>query len=326
MNGVNLGGWLVLERWMTPSLFAGSEADDEYGFMRLKDAKSRIAEHRKTFMTEADWQWLAAHNISFVRLPVGYWALKDDGPFMNAKNTLDGAFKMAEKYDISILLDLHAVKGSQNGAMHSGKKGSVDWWRYRFETLTTLEELARRYKDSPALWGIQVMNEPKVMGNYFKLLWYYRTAYNRLRAILNKGTYTVFHDGFVPPLMSGVLHARKGYPVVMDSHFYLIFSRWLSGLTPKTYDAVRGWLYSTTIRVCRLAQPVLVGEWGSVLPQPMFNRVPKASHWRMLADTIQRQQKTYHPAIASAYWNYKAEGEGMYHLRSLVDAGLVSLD
>ena len=29
LRGVNLGGWLVLEKWMTPSLFEGLSATDE---------------------------------------------------------------------------------------------------------------------------------------------------------------------------------------------------------------------------------------------------------------------------------------------------------
>ena len=29
INGVNLGGWLVLERWMTPGLFRASGEEDE---------------------------------------------------------------------------------------------------------------------------------------------------------------------------------------------------------------------------------------------------------------------------------------------------------
>ena len=28
LRGVNLGGWLVLEKWMTPSLFEGLQATD----------------------------------------------------------------------------------------------------------------------------------------------------------------------------------------------------------------------------------------------------------------------------------------------------------
>ena len=29
IHGVNLGNWLVLEKWMNPSLFAGVDAEDE---------------------------------------------------------------------------------------------------------------------------------------------------------------------------------------------------------------------------------------------------------------------------------------------------------
>ena len=30
VKGVNLGNWLVLEKWMNPALFEGTTAEDEY--------------------------------------------------------------------------------------------------------------------------------------------------------------------------------------------------------------------------------------------------------------------------------------------------------
>lgn len=30
LRGVNLGGWLVLEKWMVPDVYGGTEAQDEY--------------------------------------------------------------------------------------------------------------------------------------------------------------------------------------------------------------------------------------------------------------------------------------------------------
>ena len=42
MRGVNLGGWLVLEKWMTPGLFAGINAVDEYTFMQTPGAAKKI--------------------------------------------------------------------------------------------------------------------------------------------------------------------------------------------------------------------------------------------------------------------------------------------
>ena len=323
-EGVNLGGWLLVERWMNPSLFDGTDAEDEYSLMKTKLGASRIEKHRKEFITEADWKWLSRHTITHVRLPIGYWALNDDTPYKNTLTYVDWAFRMAEKYDIQILLDLHALKGSQNGTMHSGKIGAVEWRRYEQDSLDTLKQLALRYRDSPSLWGIEIINEPKVIGNYFALVRYYRDAYAMLRKVLNKGTYTVFQDGFVPLLFSGVLWARKDHPVVMDTHFYLAFPKLLSGLSPKAYDRFRRVLYGGALLLTIWRQPVIVGEWSSVLPQEMFNRVPEAEHYEMLGATIMRQRKMYGHAMGRFYWNYKAEGEGMYNYRSLVETGTIN--
>lgn len=34
IKGVNLGNWLVLEKWMNPALFYGTDAQDEYDLPR----------------------------------------------------------------------------------------------------------------------------------------------------------------------------------------------------------------------------------------------------------------------------------------------------
>ena len=322
-EGVNLGGWLLAERWMTPSLFEGTDAQDEYSLMGTKAGASKIEKHRKNFMTEDDWVWLSKNNITHVRLPVGYWALKDETPYKSTAKHVDWAFEMAEKYSIHILLDLHALKGSQNGTMHSGKIGPVEWRAYEQESLDTLKELALRYRDSPALWGLEIINEPKVIGNYFALLRYYRDAYKMLRGVLKPGTYTVFQDGFVPLLFSGVLWSKKHHPVVMDTHFYLAVPQLLSWMSPKAYDRFRNVLYGGALLLSIWRQPVIVGEWSSVLPQQMFNRVPEDTHYAMLGATIARQRKIYRKALGRFYWNYKAEGEGMYNYRSLIESGTI---
>ena len=323
-EGVNLGGWLLVERWMTPTLFKGTDAKDEYSLMETKNGVSRIEKHRDTFIVEEDWKWLSDHVVTHVRLPIGYWALQDDAPYKNVTTQLDWAFAMAEKYKINILLDVHALKGSQNGTIHSGKVGSVRWRAYEQDSLDTLAELAFRYRDSTALWGIEIINEPKVLGNYIALLRYYRDAYTLLRGIVRPGTNTVFQDGFLPLLFSGALWGRKEYPVIMDTHFYLAFPKLLSRLSPKAYDAVRRFMYAGALMLTSWRQPVIVGEWSSVLPQEMFNRTPQTQHYTLLAGTIERQRHIYHRAIGRFYWNYKTEGQGMYNYRSLVETDTIN--
>lgn len=323
IEGVNLGGWLLLERWMTPSVFEGTDAQDEYTLSQLPAMKKRIDHHRRSFITEDDWQWLSDHDIRYVRLPIGYWVLRDDEPYFNAAKYLDWAFKMAERYDIHILLDLHGLKGSQNAEMHSGKIGDVHWKRYLANHLEVLVDIARRYRDSPAFWGLEIINEPKVKGNYFALLRYYREAYTLLREVLRAGTYVIFHDGFMPPLFSGALHERKDFPVIMDTHFYGVLPGLLKGITPEHYDKVRRIIFSPIVWLMQLVQPVIVGEWSSVMPQSFFDRVPQSQHARLISDTIARQRVMYKRSLATFYWSYKTEGRGMFHYRSLVEDGVI---
>jgi glucan 1,3-beta-glucosidase len=75
LKGVNLGGWLVLEKWITPSLFNGLTAADEYSFCQElgEQAADRLKQHRDSFITAADFKWLAEQGIEAIRLPLGYW-------------------------------------------------------------------------------------------------------------------------------------------------------------------------------------------------------------------------------------------------------------
>src|SRR5580658_2283087 len=78
IRGVNLGAWLVLERWMTPDTYRGTDAQDEYSLcLTLGDkAKSRLDQHRDNFITSSDFRWIGKCGLNTVRLPVGYWALE----------------------------------------------------------------------------------------------------------------------------------------------------------------------------------------------------------------------------------------------------------
>ena len=64
--GVNLGNWLVLEKWMEPKVFENSDAEDETWLARLMEQnvlKERMKWHRETYVTEEDFANIAAHNL-----------------------------------------------------------------------------------------------------------------------------------------------------------------------------------------------------------------------------------------------------------------------
>ncbi len=322
VQGVNIGGWLIPENWLTPSLFNDTGAEDLDTLLRTEEGKKRYQKHLETFITESDFQWLAGHGVKWIRLPIGYWALRADGIYPSTKQQIDWAMKMAEKYNIDVLLDLHAVKGSQNGTVHSGKIGKIEWQHrkeYQNETRRILVEVAKRYRDSPSFWGIELLNEPKLGNSYFTLLSFYRNAYRDLRRVLKPGTYTVFHDAFWAPLFAGSLRRKRDYPVAMDVHLYLL-PAFLAQSTSRYL-----WWQTVAFRillwVSSRAQPIILGEWSSVLPQKLFNQTQEQDHPALLRENITNQQKIYQSTLVQSYWNYKAEGEGMWNFRSLVERG-----
>jgi glucan 1,3-beta-glucosidase len=73
VRGVNLGGWFVLEPWITPSIFNNTNNNaivDEYTFGRLQDyqtALSVLQQHWDTWITEDDFIAIAGAGLTHVR-------------------------------------------------------------------------------------------------------------------------------------------------------------------------------------------------------------------------------------------------------------------
>ena len=116
-TGVNLGGWFVLEPWMQRSLFEGTGADDEYGLLRALGPRASarlLARHRNTYITRDDLRWLLAAGVNAVRVPVGYWVLEDDPPFLAAGGILEEALSWCDELHIAAVVDLHGLPGGQS--------------------------------------------------------------------------------------------------------------------------------------------------------------------------------------------------------------------
>ncbi|KAL6946532.1 hypothetical protein ACO0RG_000685 [Hanseniaspora osmophila] len=163
--GVNLGGWLVTEPYITPSLYdhANSllrssektwekEIVDELHFadyLGYNTAFSILRQHVDTWYTETDIQKIALLGLNLVRVPIGYWAWKDISNDMSQSTYLNGQIsysdtfinvgqleKMREllswcqKYGVKAMIDLHGVPGSQNGFDNSGERNFYDSLRW----------------------------------------------------------------------------------------------------------------------------------------------------------------------------------------------------
>ena len=326
LRGVNLGGWLVAERWITPSLFAGTDAHDEYTLSETAEGRERLRTHHQAFLTEEDFRWIRDNGLDIVRIPVGYWIAGDAKPFVGAIDRLDWAFRMARKYDLEVLLCLHAAPGSQNGEHHSGQSGDAAWFRdtgHRARTFEVLVELAERYADHERFWGLELLNEPRGSWRARRVLRkFYRRCYRALASRLGPQTRVVFSDAFRPRTMSGVVPATGDTPVMMDVHWYH-FGTWGARILPLD------WYYRIlerrigVIRRLKRDQEIIVGEWSGALAQRVIDRYPKDQHRRIVREHVRRQLQVYSHADAWCYWTYKHEHGGIWGLRSLVeDEGL----
>lgn len=293
VKGVNLGNWLVLEKWMNPALFEGTTAEDEYWLPRQLSPEvyeARIKIHRSEYITERDFVTISSWGFDAVRIPVPYFIFGDREPFIGCVDELDKAFNWAEKYGLKILIDLHTAPEGQNGSDNGGICGVCKWAKNPKEVefeLTVLERLAERYGEREGLWGIEVLNEPALEGiwetmdmqkryppvdekmaegtgpisNEF-IRKFYIDAYDRMRKYLPDDKYVVIHDGFDLKMWKDFMREDKYKNVVLDTHQYLMLAE-MKGCE----QTVEGYIkfveenFKKDIEEMQNYFPVICGEW-----------------------------------------------------------------
>ena len=167
VKGVNLGNWLVLEKWMSPGLFEGTTAEDEHNLplqLPKEVYEARMKMHRAEYITERDFTRIRSIGMNAVRIPVPYFIFGDREPFIGCIEELDKAFNWAEKYGLQILIDLHTAPGSQNGFDNGGESGVCIWSQDPDEVEF---ELTSKLYDSDYLLG--VYDETRMGGIRLKL-------------------------------------------------------------------------------------------------------------------------------------------------------------
>lgn len=281
-RGVNLGGWLVLEKWMTPSLFAGLSAEDEtaWSVQSGEQAVGKLHQHWQTFITGDDFDWLATVGINAVRIPVGHWLFGVDYPYHPAYGAcrypyvegglaiLDQAMVWAEQAGLSVMLDLHAAPGCQNGFDNGGIKDVCDWSSqalYQEYSLLTLERLVQRYASSPALLAIEVLNEPRWDIATALLVDYTARAYQIIRRYATERVAVVFHDGFRDFREYGnLLRGPEFANVVFDLHRYQCFVEEdvNRDLYQHLHKSVVDWKQEADTLIQHSGRDTVVGEWS----------------------------------------------------------------
>lgn len=247
VRGLNIRGWLVLEPWITPSIFEAHDPSlgivDEYILtdkLGMERASKILKSHWDAFVRLSDFQRIEDAGFNLVRIPIGYWAfgLLESEPYTpGAAQYLDTAIGWARNTSLKVLIDLHGAPGSQNWFDHSGHRLARPGWQSGNNVEVTLEVLkiistkyaAPEYEDVIA--GIELLNEPlSSMLDYAKLRQFYQDGYNQTRE--TGDTPVIIHDAFIPPQNWDILDEEAPRNLIVDHHEYQCFSNELLTLSP----------------------------------------------------------------------------------------------
>ena len=342
IRGTNLGNWLVLEKWMSPEVFTGTQANDEIWLNRdlpHDELTRRMKHHRDTYVTKDDFAAIHNHGLNMVRIPVPYFIFGDRLPLLGCIEYLDQAFDWAEEYGLKILIDLHTVPGSQNGYDNGGLTGVCKWCKNPQEVafvLTVLRRLAERYANRQGLFGIEVLNEPiswlvyrtapstghardrkeaegsgHVPTEFLKS--FYRQAYEQIREILPEEKVIVFSDGFRLSKWKDFFQREGMKNVMLDTHTYLYAMETFIPIPAMWIYKLFVGLERRNIRHAMKYTPVLVGEWCLECRRPyaMARRCGKTR--KQQAEIAKReyqkianlQTRAWETSAGWIFWNYQ---------------------
>lgn len=191
LRGVNLGGWMLIEDYMIGLPWTEWKIREQFRRVLGPDRyASFFDEFMNSYVAEPDVAFLAECGFNFVRLPFNYRHFESDlapGEWREEGfRRLEAAVALCRKHGIWVLLDLHAAPGAQARDQNAGSAyGEVYFWYYKhfLDRATALwKEIARRYRDDPAIAGYNLLCEP-VTNDVGELNTFYLNSIRAIRQV-----------------------------------------------------------------------------------------------------------------------------------------------
>ncbi len=317
LQGINLGGWLVEEMWMQPfttkppagSAFAPikdhvslwSTVEKRFG----PSGKDRVqTAFRSAWINESDFERLHAAGFNCVRLP--FLASLVTEP--NGLHWLDQAVAWAGANGIYVILDMHGAPGSQSDQGHTGQADLNRFFRdpaniTQAEAVWT--QIARRYRDNPAVAGYDMLNEPTGTPNSDTLYVVQDRLYRAIRA--GDPNHLIFIEDGYTGIQWMPFPAPAGWKDVAYSVHYYDFNAKSADDQQQTVSA---FVATVQQEQSRRQIPYYIGEYGL---EPHGTSA-------VLSDLVQSLAAKH---LSSSLWTYKVAwaggGQSLWSLYSNVN-------
>jgi glucan 1,3-beta-glucosidase len=296
IRGVNLGGWLLLEPWITPSVFKATpdEVVDEFTMGKVlgkDEATKRLEAHWSSFITEGDFADIASKGLNFVRIPIGYWAITplDGDPYsQGAYKYLGQALDWAQGAGLKVMIDLHGAPGSQNGLDNSGQRGAVRWGQGDTvaQTLRALAKIRDDHANHPAVAVIELLNEP--MGPKLDMNMVRQFMADGVASLAGSNVAIAFHDAFQGPGAWNGWSSGPAEKLILDTHHYEVFNAGQLAMSPDQHVGAACGFGAELASSNKIA---INGEWSGAMtdcvsretPSYPFSSSPYLTFWSWLS-------------------------------------------
>ncbi|MGI4745751.1 MAG: glycoside hydrolase family 5 protein [Janthinobacterium lividum] len=176
LAGFNLGGWFVMESFMSP-MDSGHQLNDSWSVMntlasRFGETTERqlITTYQTSWITDNDIANIADAGFNLVRIPLWwgqFFALNDQTPSgwrsADAFTQLDAIIQSCANHGVYAILDMHGVIGGQSTASNTGRASQNTYWTdttAQQNTAWMWQQIAAHYKGNTTIAGYDLINEP----------------------------------------------------------------------------------------------------------------------------------------------------------------------
>jgi len=307
LTGISLGGWLMMEGYML-----GGRNIPEH--IIRKTAPEFAAEFRKRFITQKDAEVIKNLGFNCVRLPFNYRLIEEAGGIEFLKQ----AVQWFTDLKIYVILDMHAVPGSQNRDWHSDSEGTAEFWQkeeHRQHYLKLWDLLSKSFKDNQYIAGYDVMNEP-VTDRIDLIKESYAKVIETIRA--NNDNHIIFLEGNNWAQVVDFLANQIAENVTLSIHYYeptkFVFNQIANLSYPGRIDGVqwnKAYIAKYLKKYTKYNVPIYVGEFG------VASRCPHCKKEYAWVRDVLNIFKNY--GFHWTYWTYKSVGgvpypDGLFQL------------